>query len=324
LFSELNLHDTLDTLLIDIPDLINALFCAAAVMITFGVIIGKVTPLQLVILTTIEVMFFAANTWVCIDIYHAVDIGGSMVIHAFGGYFGVVTSLICTRAHQKDNPKAGSTITTDIFAMIGTLFLWLCWPSFNSALAPAANQQRTIINTYFSIIGSCLVAWLTSFIFRGGKFSMIDVQNATLAGGVGVGSAADLVITPGGALGVGFAAGFLSAFGFNVIQPLLLKYLRFHDTCGVHNLHAMPGVYAGVVSIISTALYYNNAFVSDFFYWGGYQPLIQMACLGTSVGFGVAGGAITGTILRFLPYPKEDFDDKEFWIVEEEEEHHSK
>jgi len=246
-----------------------------------------------------------------------------MTIHAFGGYYGVAVSWICSRHYQKEHPKAGSTITTDLFAMIGTLFLWLCWPSFNSALAPAANQQRTIINTFFSIIGSCLAAFTISFLFRGGKFSMVDVQNATLAGGVGVGSAADLVISPGGALGVGYAAGTLSCVGFNVIQPFLLKYLKFHDTCGVHNLHAMPGVYAGVVSIISTALYFDNPLVSRFFFFKGYQPLLQMASLGTSVGFGVAGGLLAGLIIRFLPYPKEDFDDKEFWIVEEESVEHS-
>jgi ammonia channel protein AmtB len=41
----------------------------------------------------------------------------------------------------------------------------------------------------------------------GRKFSMVDIQNATLAGGVAVGSSADLVIEPWGAALVGFVAG---------------------------------------------------------------------------------------------------------------------
>ena len=36
-------------------------------------------------------------------------------------------------------------------------------------------------------------------------------------------------------------------------QPLLEK-LRIQDTCGVHNLHGMPGVFAGVGSFIAAAL----------------------------------------------------------------------
>ena len=28
---------------------------------------------------------------------------------------------------------------------------------------------------------------------------------------------------------------------FNLLQPFLLKNLKIHDICGVHNLHGMPG-----------------------------------------------------------------------------------
>ena len=41
---------------------------------------------------------------------------------------------------------------------------------------------------------------------RGGRFDMVSIQNATLAGGVAVGSAANLLIAPWGALLIGGAA----------------------------------------------------------------------------------------------------------------------
>ena len=39
----------------------------------------------------------------------------------------------------------------------------------------------------------------------------------------------------------------------NHTQPLLNK-LRIQDTCGVHNLHGMPGVFAGLGSFVVAAL----------------------------------------------------------------------
>lgn len=38
-----------------------------------------------------------------------------------------------------------------------------------------------------------------------------------------------------------------------VFQPFLEKKLKIQDTCGIHNLHAMPGVIGGIVGAISAA-----------------------------------------------------------------------
>lgn len=36
-------------------------------------------------------------------------------------------------------------------------------------------------------------------------------------------------------------------------QPFLEEKLKIQDTCGIHNLHAMPGVIGGIVGAISAA-----------------------------------------------------------------------
>lgn len=36
-------------------------------------------------------------------------------------------------------------------------------------------------------------------------------------------------------------------------QPFLEKYLKLQDTCGVHNLHAVPGMLGGFIGAIVAA-----------------------------------------------------------------------
>jgi ammonium transporter Rh len=44
------------------------------------------------------------------------------------------------------------------------------------------------------------------------------IQNATLAGGVAVGSVADMVIQPWGAMLIGFSGGLISVVGYKLIS----------------------------------------------------------------------------------------------------------
>lgn len=139
---------------------------------------------------------------------------------------------------------------------------------------------------------------------------MVDIQNATLAGGVAMGAAADLEIQPAGAIAVGFVAAFVSAGGYKFVQPALLKYLGLHDTCGVHNLHAMPGFLGGLVSIVATAIYRRS-----FYPRGEYQALFNLAALAITMVIAISIGALTGLVLRWLLPPRKHFIDEEYWEV---------
>ena len=120
-------------------------------------------------------------------------------MHTFGAYFGLAVSMglgIPTKKNQQEREKANELNTSrydsDITAMLGTLVLWILWPSFNGALAPTpAAQMRVVLNTVLSLASSCVWAFLVSYLVEKSKFDMVHIQNATLAGGIAIGHAAD-------------------------------------------------------------------------------------------------------------------------------------
>jgi len=59
----------------------------------------------------------------------------------------------------------------------GAIFLWLYWPSFNSAIATGEEQQvRAIINTYLALASCVLVTFAMSSIFdRHARFNMVRI-----------------------------------------------------------------------------------------------------------------------------------------------------
>jgi len=48
---------------------------------------------------------------------------------------------------------------------------------------------------------------------------------------------------------VGLAAGTISTLGFFFLSPLLEEKTGLGDTCGVHNLHGIPGLLGGLVRV---------------------------------------------------------------------------
>jgi ammonium transporter Rh len=139
---------------------------------------------------------------------------------------------------------------------LGTLFLWLFWPSFNSAIASSAanGHHRAVVNTLLSISTSSIVAFFISSAVHKRRFEVMDIQNATLAGGVAIGASANLYTTPWGAMFVGLVSGSVSTLGYARLLPYLLEKINLYDTCGVHNLHGMPGIIGGVASAIFAGL----------------------------------------------------------------------
>ncbi|XP_068428769.1 rh family, C glycoprotein a [Clinocottus analis] len=324
---------------IGVESLINADFCVAGSLIAYGALLGKVSPVQLMVVTLFGITLFAVEEYIILDLLHCRDAGGSMVIHAFGGYYGLAISWVLYRPNLNQSRRLnGSIYHSDMFAMIGTLFLWMFWPSFNSAITDhGSGQHRAAINTYIAL-ASCVLTTvaISSMSEKKGKLDMVHIQNATLAGGVAMGTAAEFMITPYGSLIVGFSCGIISTFGYLYVTPFLEKYLKLQDTCGVHNLHAVPGMLGGFIGAIVAAsateeVYGREGLIETFDFEDEFadrtvltQGGFQAAGTCVAIAFGVVGGAAVGLVLR-LPIwgdPADDncYDDEVYWEVPEDEE----
>lgn len=74
------------------------------------------------------------------DKLNALDVGGSITIHAFGAYYGLAASLVLSISGSgADHHKNGASYSSDMTAMIGTIFLWLFWVSH-------------LVKSFFSIV----------------------------------------------------------------------------------------------------------------------------------------------------------------------------
>jgi len=152
------------------------------------------------------------------------------------------------------------------------------------------------------------------------KFSMEDILNASLAGGVIIGAPSGIFTNPTGSLCIGLFGGVVSCLGFRYLSAKLNDWIGLDDSCGVHNLHGIPGVLGGIFSAIAIASYATDSLTDitqisllpfyptsggskglnvhgrTFYQQGG----CQIAAIFISMGIGIAFGIIAGMLMRLV------------------------
>ena len=267
-------------------------FAAASLLIAIGAPLGRLTMDQYLLMGALFIPVYLFNEWLILEsgmFTGFQDTGGSVVIHAFGAYFGL--GLVATTAKKFENgPSCESDSVSNQFSLLGSLVLWVFWPSFTSAVASPERVVLTAINTVFALAGATLATYICSKLIRG-KVDIEDIANASLAGGVAIGSTCDIA-NPGMSMLIGIAAGILSTVGYSIIAPKVQKLIRGADTCGVHNLHGMPGLLGGLSAIIITG-----------------NVGTQLLCMIITVVVAFIGGRIVGAIVGLLRTKDELYSD---------------
>jgi ammonium transporter Rh len=177
------------------------------------------------------------------------------------------------------------------------------------------------MNTVLALLTCCVFAVMTSRIVKG-KIDMEVLLNSTLAGGVAIGSASDLVSPPWVALFIGALSGVISALGFLYLTEYLTKKIGLYDTCGIHNLHGMPGILGGVIGAIQVLNTDDEIADPTFDKSKGKQCAYQFYALLTTLAIAIASGLLAGKIaqMSYFSPPSSHFDDREHYHEAQEEE----
>ncbi|MCF6365138.1 MAG: ammonium transporter [Bacteroidales bacterium] len=283
----------------EIKTLILAEFGAASLLIAAGAILGRVKMYEYLILGLLFIPFYMLNEWAVAENGFGLvnggfaDTGGSVVIHAFGAIFGIAAAFSLTTKRELETP-INANATSDRYSMLGSMILWLFWPSFCAALVPTAEIPHAVVNVFLALSGSTIITYILSVSVRG-KINIADIANAALAGGVAIGSTFDHV-SHGGAILIGAIAGGISTLGFALLQERQKKVFKSVDTCGVTNLHGLPGLFGGLAAI----------FVVDDLSAGS-----QLSGIGITIIIAATSGIIAGKIISLFGRRKEPYIDSE-------------
>ena len=180
-----------------------------------------------------------------------IDPGGTITIHLFAGFFGwAVAFLMRPNKIAKNNPNFRPSYGSVSMTLLGTFFIWIYFPSLNSALMLNSLRFLASINTVFALLTSTISTFILSAALRRNKFRWENIAYATVTGGVMIGWCWSIITTPYIAMLIGLIAGIWSTLSFEYLFPIFPRCKLF-ETRGIVHMHLMP---AGIGVLISYIL----------------------------------------------------------------------
>jgi ammonium transporter, Amt family len=168
------------------------------------------------------------------------DFAGSVVVHAVGGWIGLIAVLLLGPRfgrYTKNGTVTAHPPSSIPFLALGAWILAVGWFGFNVMSAQTIDKISGLVavNSLMAMVGGTLVALLL------GKNDPGFAYNGPLAGLVAVCAGSD-VMHPIGALAVGGIAGAIFVWMFTLTQ----NKWKIDDVLGVWPLHGLCGAWGGI------------------------------------------------------------------------------
>ena len=212
------------------------------------------------------------------------DFAGSVVVHAMGGWIGLVAVVLLGARRGRYQASGGISAhppSSIPFLALGAWMLTVGWFGFNVMSAQTIDKISGLVamNSLMAMAGGTIAALAV------GRNDPGFVHNGPLAGLVAICAGSD-VMHPVGALATGAIAGALFVWLFTMTQ----NRWRIDDVLGVWPLHGLCGAWGG----IAAGLFGTTSLGG----MGGVALGAQVA--GTLIGIAVAlaGGAIVYGLLK--------------------------
>ena len=176
------------------------------------------------------------------------DFAGSVVVHAVGGWIGLVAVLLLGARrgrYTKEGALSAHPPSSIPFLALGAWILSVGWFGFNVMSAQTIDKISGLVavNSLLAMAGGTIAALVA------GRNDPGFVHNGPLAGLVAICAGSD-VMHPLGALATGAVAGALVVVLFTLTQ----NRWRIDDVLGVWPLHGLCGAWGGIAAgIFGTA-----------------------------------------------------------------------
>jgi Amt family ammonium transporter len=208
------------------------------------------------------------------------DFAGSIVVHAVGGWVGLVAVVLLGARRGRYNREGGISAhppSSIPFLALGAWVLTVGWFGFNVMSAQTIDKISGLVavNSLMAMAGGTIGALFA------GRNDPGFVHNGPLAGLVAICAGSDLM-HPIGALATGTVAGVLFVVMFTVTQ----NRWKIDDVLGVWPLHGLCGAWGG----IAAGIFGLHAFGG----LGGVSFMSQLS--GTLLGIGVA---VAGSLIVY-------------------------
>ncbi|XP_029982030.1 rh blood group, D antigen isoform X2 [Sphaeramia orbicularis] len=300
---------------INLRSLIVAEMCTVSALISIGTVLGKTNPVHLILIALLEVSGFVLNNWILQTFLTVRPLNSIMLLHIFGAFFGLMLMWILYReGSEKPFEKEKFDCKTGIFSMLGTVFLWMFWPTFNSVLVdnyPPGRKLEAMSGTYLALAVSAVTTAAVSMLSSPkGKLNPVHMQSCILAGGVAIGVSMPVVHHPWEAMTIGFTAAVVSTIGHRYLKRHMVLSFQCHDTCAVLSTHGLPGLLGWVAHFLLIKDFDDHTTAIRF-------AVFHICTLLLTLGLSLSMGIITGVLLKWnfwrSPQDRKCFDDQAFW-----------
>jgi ammonium transporter, Amt family len=212
------------------------------------------------------------------------DFAGSVVVHAVGGWVGLMAVLLLgprRGRYNKDGGVSAHPPSSIPFLALGAWVLTVGWFGFNVMSAQTLDKISGLVamNSLMAMAGGTLAALLA------GRNDPGFVHNGPLAGLVAVCAGSD-VMHPVGALVTGIVAGLVFVSLFTLTQ----NRWKIDDVLGVWPLHGLCGAWGGIAAGIFGAKALGGM--------GGVSLAAQFLGTGLGILVAVVGGLIVYGALK--------------------------